>query len=660
MTTKTTTYSIQGRAGFRSKISVGACSACVVARRFLLFLIFALLTPLSAFFSACGHDDLVVPDEYPEEPPTPYIELRIAVPVANPSSTRANPMGGEEGNGRERGILNEDKIHNINVFFYDDSSYGAKGLDSNSDTPIILHLYYNFDVPDDPANSVLTYTKEDENDNNFESQYIKLRFVYNKEDISKPEGVKFLAVANVGSLKDNNIKDLGTLRDLDLTSSFSSWISDDVFSKNAKNMDHFLMSTAYNTNNTFAGQLTGTNTLALVDGEYSGSTTLQRMYARLDLWYNAEVNAGSVTDPEDDIEELVYPVNGADGNNVYLTNVLAVNVKKTASYVFKKVTADHTGIWDKNDLSSISSFNWGGKESPNDGPYTGSSNDDKPQNYVMEPYTLYKNEAGTVGNFKKANGIDGSLKDWYGNTTVDDIKEAIKSSANGKFSEYYHMTRSKGIYDKDYNCNHISIISYANENTHPTDCFHPNYLTGMAFRAVYVPDKIYSGTHETTNDEGETVTVPTEWTSGTPTKIYRYSPSGRDQKESKSLYFTDRDQAVTYSKAHPEDNATISKEAAAFTAVEHVVGKDEEGKEIKKWGFICYYNLWLRHYNDEGADPQTSYPMEYATVRNNIYRVSVSFSGPGDPTPTMREPDTMKARIFVRKWNYKEEPTITF
>ena len=47
--------------------------------------------------------------------------------------------------------------------------------------------------------------------------------------------------------------------------------------------------------------------------------------------------------------------------------------------------------------------------------------------------------------------------------------------------------------------------------------------------------------------------------------------------------------------------------------------------------------------------------MQYATVRNNIYRVALTFNGPGDPTPTMREPETMQARIFVRKWNQRKE-----
>ncbi len=114
-------------------------------------------------------------------------------------------------------------------------------------------------------------------------------------------------------------------------------------------------------------------------------------------------------------------------------------------------------------------------------------------------------------------------------------------------------------------------------------------------------------------------------------------------KESESLYFSDYDVMKKYQASHPEDNAVVTLFYAAREPIFNLLG------------FTCYYNLWLRHYNDESADPQTAYPMEYATVRNNIYRVKVSFSGPGDPTPTMREPDTMQARIFVRKWNLRVE-----
>ena len=118
----------------------------------------------------------------------------------------------------------------------------------------------------------------------------------------------------------------------------------------------------------------------------------------------------------------------------------------------------------------------------------------------------------------------------------------------------------------------------------------------------------------------------------------RYMPTTTDGiTDDKAIYFSDRNDALAYAADHPEDQATIT------------VFPDG----------VCYYNLWLHHYDDiddqTPSDPHTRLPMEYAIVRNNIYRVSVSFNGPGDPTPDMREPETMKARIFVRKWNKRAE-----
>uniref|UniRef100_UPI00242CDDE9 Mfa1 fimbrilin C-terminal domain-containing protein n=1 Tax=Butyricimonas paravirosa TaxID=1472417 RepID=UPI00242CDDE9 len=43
---------------------------------------------------------------------------------------------------------------------------------------------------------------------------------------------------------------------------------------------------------------------------------------------------------------------------------------------------------------------------------------------------------------------------------------------------------------------------------------------------------------------------------------------------------------------------------------------------------ICYYTCYIRHADD--GDTNTNSPMEYATVRNNVYRLNVqSVSGPG-------------------------------
>lgn len=597
------------------------------------------------FMTACGHEELVDQDIHVDEEPSPYFELRIAMPEGVDSSSRSNPMGGEEGNGREQGVLNEDKIHDINVFFYIEEE--GKGMDSDGKTNIIKQIYFNIDNPGDNLNSRLWQTEDEETGSDkdkedyypyFEKKYLVLKFKCTDSEMKQVEktGLNFLVVANMGYMQE--ISTLGALRSYDFsTDRESAWSKKfDEFSKNASNMDYFLMSTAYNKSYSYYGQPTGTNKIEKSDKEYKGTTTLQRMYARLDLWYNETANA--VKDGENVVNELKYSVNGADGNMVYLTNVLPVNVMKSPSFIFKKVTADESKVWsptnntvwDKASLDGVESFSWGGKETPTD--LVQSVDGDLPTNYVIERHT----------NDKKAGGVTGDFDEWYGSSALAKVRENIAKDDNGKFSAYYHGSQKRGYYDPASDCDHISIISYANENTHPTDCFHSNYLTGMAFRAVYVPDKIYT--------DAALKVLDNAVQSFDGMKIYRYSPTAYAQEERRSLYFTDRDEAVKYSQAHTEDLAIITEDGSGFTALKH------DGK----WGFICYYNLWLRHYNNESGDPTENYPMEYATVRNNIYRVSVSFRGPGDPTPTMREPDTMKARIFVRKWNFREEDEIIY
>lgn len=637
------------------------------------------LTPILVLLAtACGHDELLPDDVYVEET-GPYVELRIAVPLANPTSTRANPMGGEEGNGREQGIENEDKIHDVNVFFYieeTDASGKGLGMDSKDDTKIIKHIYYNLDNANDPDNTKLvTGEIEDENPTDYQDKgYVTLRFECTQDEMTqaKNTGIDFVAIANVGPIQYTEGMTLKQLRDLRLgykkegTGSWSSTI--DAYTADVSKMDYFIMSTAYNCYSGVEneGQKYGYNKIAPSGKNYSGSSTLQRLYARLDLWYNEEMNAVRAAD-NNNLIELKYSVVDKAGDiikdatdetkdfaMVYVTNVLPVNVMQDPSYLFKKVTAVNASwnanstIWNKANLSSITNFSWGGKESP-DYP---SSGNDFPQNYVMEWHTRYKE----VGGASPADSLDA----WYGKTARDKVIKNIDAknadvNSDGHFSAYYDMQRSATgsdsyiYYDNDnkYPVNHVSVISYANENTHPTDCFHSNYLTGMAFRAVYVPGKIYKdytdgNLVEMTLQERENFTVTDA------TYIHRYSLTDTEVNESESLYFSDYSALNNYKKDHPQDRALVT----TFTAIHN-----PEGGEL---GFVCYYNLWLRHYNNEGADPQTSYPMEYATVRNNIYRVWISFTGPGEPTPMMREPDTMQARIFVRKWNYREEDTFYF
>lgn len=607
----------------------------------------ALLTPLSTFFSACGHDELVPPDVYVEEPPTPYVELLIVIPAVNPSTTRANPIGGEEGNGREHGVLNEDLIHDVNIFFYK----GNDGLDGDGETKILHHIYYNIDDIDDPENSRLV----DDTRPEFEKNYLNLKFDLAEDFAKLGAGTNFAAIANIGQIQKGDIKKLEDLRELVVSKySDNAWYKFDPYSVNAATMDYFLMSTAYNENHRYGDEnsgydYTGSNTIEKNGQNYSGTTTLERMYARIDLWYNAKDNAGIEANSEAGVgksDRLVYAVKDAvdnkdTGNKVYIYNVLPVNVMREPSFLFKKVTSVEPNSWDVTSLRNLTKFKWGGKEYVLDG---------KPSNYVIEPNTTNKTKTGT--------GADVDLDKWYKTSKTEQVKTDIKDSEKGKFSLYYSKEQGAAGNDpKDYNCDRVSIISYANENTQGTDCFHPNYLTGLTFRAVYVPS-VVAGDYTITKDASGKITETFTPADKDPevTVIWRFSPSdtydpenGNIVRESESIYFSNYTACKAYQNAHPEIIGVVS----SFTPYWHNEEGEAEGEAKGKWGFLCYYNLWLRHFNDEKADPNEAYPMEYAIVRNNIYRVKIDFTGPGDASPEMREPDTMKARIFVRKWNYR-------
>lgn len=79
--------------------------------------------------------------------------------------------------------------------------------------------------------------------------------------------------------------------------------------------------------------------------------------------------------------------------------------------------------------------------------------------------------------------------------------------------------------------------------------------------------------------------------------------------------------------------------ANTFTIYEKAnVSKPEEAPE---WGYYCYYYYWNRH-NDNG-DPDTMGEMEFAVVRNNVYKLAVtSIKKLGHPRIPENDPDDPK------------------
>ncbi len=534
------------------------------------------------------------PDDV-SSPTENWITLQFYV-SEGPSVTRANPVGGEDGNGREDEIFNEAKIHDVNLFLFADNSNQLLNAASNT---TLTHLYFNLDDPGDPQNT-LSFEKEVPDENSTTIVYT-VKFLDEVPGIVLPlrtQGtVRFITVANRGRSMKGEVSDLEDLWDYNSLSTTWTGEGQDI----SEGYDRFVMTTAYDTPSTDSYISFSTTLGAGTESDpFTGKTTLQRMCARIDVMYTDE-NLKT----KDDCSELKYQVDDT-GNTVHILNMLPVNVMSKPSYLFKKVT---NGL--PNDWTNVNGHTWGGKETTDE--------NGKPSNYVLEPNTLEKEIYNSD-----------NLPAWYGSTRTSDVKTAIKSAQNGTVGGYHHgLLISSDEVSNSYS--KIAVLGYANENTQSPNQFNSNYLTGIAFRAVYVPATIQ----------------PTVLESPEPsTKIYRYSPSKDGTvDESKSLYFPDRASCDAYQELHKEDMAIVTE----FEAITY------DGKPA----FECYYNLWLRHYDDiddeNHSDPHEKFPMQYATVRNNIYRVGLKFTGPGDPTPTMREPETMQARILVRKWNQRFE-----
>lgn len=438
-----------------------------------------------------------------------------------------------------------------------------------------------------------------EKDDYTDDKLITARFM---ERVVKVEGYTpsefdwVIVVANAGdSIK--GVKTLADLRDMILDS--PAWKSSDGTPRNAS---RFTMATA-RFSMKYDGIPDGKIILKDLDGTkerpFSVQTTLERTAARIDFWYEKDdVEKGKGT-------EIVYDVTADNVKlaNVRLSHIAPVNLMQKTSYAFKHVTS---GFYTESSFVCSD-------ETLKDG---------KPSNYVLEPTTLLKNS-----------DTKPDTSELYGDTRAEYIRDAANLSS--VFSDKTSVeTWLKGGESSEYKepglpFDRYTILRYTNENTETGTDLTSDYTTGLVFRAVYVPLTVYSaydgGSDSLTEDETYTA-------GGT---FWQVSPTAKEMGEKYNLYFSDKDAAIAYTEAHPEKNCKITEYA----------------------GGVCYYNLWLRHANII-ADPHSPFEMEYAIVRNNIYRVGVSFTGPGTPTPEVREPDNIISRIFVRKWNFRQMSVI--
>lgn len=356
----------------------------------------------------------------------------------------------------------------------------------------------------------------------------------------------------------------------------------------AANADYFVMSSAFNgaknSNRDGRVAVTGQNTTDATI--FSCQVSLERVAARLDFQVTNE-NIG------DSSNGLLYNVINTN-HRVRLTNIIPVNLMKTNSYLIKHVSTN-AGTVDE-----LKSDKWlaAGDETISGGI---------PTNYVVSP-----------GFFMKPGE---EITHEYSNPAAELRKKSDgELSALGRLSPEFLATAYR--FDGAAENERTIVLTYANENTchktvqeiHEADgtkYLPSDYLTGLLFRAKYYPGKVY-----TTGATGDGA-LSAEYVEGNDFWLFRRL-AVEGVSEAGNLYFQ-TEEAL---------NAYVAANTAAL----------EEGidyRTAKYTGGVCYYNVWLKHANINTDD---NIPMMYGIVRNNIYRLQVSFSNIGLPTPEIEEP----------------------
>lgn len=534
-----------------------------------------------------------------------YVSLSFASQQSTP--TRSNPTGGEQGDGQEKGQTKENEIKSAVAFFYQGS--GTDGVNSSGTTPIMAVATFNVGSYTEPGNGIdRTYTTT-------------------PQQVDLDDGTyNVLVVANPGA-------DWWTGQSLTLAD-VRNHIQTTAWTASGSDYSDFVMTSAADA------------TLTLNSNPESNPATaevnVERMAARLD--YKAEASY-TCTDP-------AYP-----NATVKITGAALVNNLTAGSYIIKRVADDVNGT----NLSYL------GDETPDAGVQT---------NYVLDPWTAGKTSANnsfTIGGEANKTAKD-LYGEWFGNISQDP----------NHWAAYVQLGTEVTVGTETW-----QRIGYTLENTTAAEEAGKRYSTGVVFKAKFNPQGVANYT------EGETFFAY-------GTKIYAsmedmmagFYGSKFDDLDNITSCATwgDVKQFITstlltndpsgYNKyleglAEGKDDSETVSDASSLTWSNYMknecgYSKDENGKVVldqndkvtrialQPYGTrtyedaTCYYTWWVRHSNDN--DDTKKGIMEYAIVRNNIYKLTVnSVYSLGGEVP---EEESLIVDVYVNDWLLLDNETL--
>ncbi len=574
--------------------------------------IYSIIAVALGALNACSliHDD---PDDCQLYTPegVPYAYVAVAFNTGMNTSTRANPTGGEDGDGPEVGQSNENQVNDITLFFYEVGE-GDKGVNMPSTTPIVAwHHFGDEDFDAIPSNNhQIATTKPVE----------VTKLLVN-------DSYHVLAVVNGGENFGEGVKTLGDLQQMKVTSIYKTSGSNPT----QEGYSNFLMASADDEN--YPLEIYPSNS------ETNPAHTVinvERVSARVD--YRAQGSDG-----QDDGTYLVKGSNSEQIGTAKITGAMLMNVldAEAPSWLLKRV-ADS---WENRVVEYL------GKEKAKE---NGAAS-----NYVIDAMPSKTKDDFVQDTYFKNFG--------YENLAWE--RQFIEGSL------------IKNL-DADYNC-----IGYPKENVNQQG--DKALTTGVVFRAQYTPTGMSEG-HTFFEWDGTVYPsleammeakfessweiIKGEWNdiqtwedlraniisklADDPVgyKAYLREVSGNESGDidvstlrwasylkTKCYYEVQDGKAMVDVGLFPEESGTTRR-----------IFHDISGLATYKDG-ICYYTYWIKHANDQnednnlvGSKDKTGGVMEYAIVRNNVYKLNVtSIAGPGGDIPGDRN---VNVNVLVEDW----------
>lgn len=538
-----------------------------------------------------------------------YVSFSFASPQGAP--TRSNPTGGETGDGLETGQDYENDITSAVAFFYQTSE--GNGVNSGGNTTIKAVVEFN------------TINKIDETQSGVDRIYAT-----GAKQIDLENGkYNVLVVANPGNDKWWTGKTL-TLADVRDHIHTAAWTASE------SGYSNFVM--------TSAADATLTLESNPEDDPATAEVNVERMAARLD--YKAEASY-TCTDPK------------YSGATVEITGAALVNNLTAGSYLLKRVADDVNGT----NLSYL------GDEIA-DANYVAT-------NYVLDPWTADKTSANnsfTIGGEANKTAED-LYGEWFGNISQDPNHWAAYVQPGTSVSDGTETWQR---------------IGYTLENTTAAEEAGKRYSTGVVFKAKFHPQGVANYTDgETFFEYGTKIYASME---NMMKNFYGSKFDELDALITNCTTWGDVKQFITstlltndpsgYNKyieglAEGKNDTETVADASSLTWSKYMLNecgysKDENGKVVldqngkvtrialKPYGTrtyedaTCYYTWWVRHSNDN--DDTKKGIMEYAIVRNNIYKLTVkSVYSLGGEVP---DDESLIVDVYVNDWLLLDNETL--